>query len=61
MAYCLLLRFDSAGPRPVLVRDDEPLASGDGVRYRYIAEADTWAEANAIRELLDRKIETGDV
>jgi hypothetical protein len=61
MTYCLLLRFDSAGTRPVLVRDDELVASGAGIRYRFIAEADTWAEANAIRELLDRKIETGDV
>ena len=54
MAYCLLLRFDSAGPCPVLLRDDEQLMGGDGVRYRIIAETDTWQEADAIAELYQR-------
>jgi hypothetical protein len=57
MAYCLLLRFDSTGPRPVLLREDEPLTGGDGVRYRFIAETETLAEANEIQQQLYRRIE----
>ena len=57
MAYCLLLRFDAAGASPVLLRDDEPLKGGDGVRYRFVAEAETLAEANALKERLCRQIE----
>ena len=57
MAYALLLRFDSAGPCPVLVRDDERLDRSDGVRYRFVAEADTWKDAEAIRRQLERQIE----
>ena len=60
MAYCLLLRFDSAGPCPVVLRDDEQLIGGDGARYRFIAETDTWEEADAKIAELYRKIEAGD-
>ena len=58
MAYCLLLRYDSDGPCPVLLRDDERL-DGDGAhaRYRFVASTETWAEANAIMELVYRAIE----
>jgi hypothetical protein len=59
MAYCLLLRFDSAGPCPVVVRDDERLIGGDGARYRFIAETDTWEEADAKIAELYRQIEAG--
>ena len=53
MAYCLLLRYDSDGPCPVLLRDDERL-DGDGARarYRFVASTETWPEANAIMELV---------
>ena len=57
MAYCLLLRVDSAGPWPVLLRYDEQLTIDDGVRYRFIAETDTWEEADSIRAEFCRKIE----
>jgi len=57
MTYCLLLRFDSGGPRPVVVREDEQLARGDGVRYRFIAQAETLAEVHEIEEDLNRRIE----
>ena len=57
MAYALLVRFDSAGPCPVLVRDDERLDRPDGVRYRFVTQTDTWEEADAIRDELHRKIE----
>jgi hypothetical protein len=41
----------------MLVRDDERLDRGDGVRYRFVAEADTWEDAEAIRQQLERQIE----
>jgi hypothetical protein len=41
MAYCRPLRFDAAGPCPVLLRDDEQVPGGDGVRYRFIALTET--------------------
>jgi hypothetical protein len=57
MAYCLLLRFDSAGPCPVLLRDDEQVTGGgDGVRYRFIAQTESWEEADAIMAELYQKI-----
>jgi hypothetical protein len=58
MAYALLLKFDQAGPSPMLVRDDERLDRCDGVRYRFIAEADTWEDAETIRQQLERQIES---
>jgi len=57
MAYALLLRFDVSGPCPMLVRDDERLDRGDGVRYRFVAEADTWEDAEAIRQQLQQQID----
>jgi hypothetical protein len=56
MAYALLLRFDPAGTRPMLVRDDQRLDRHDGVRYRFVAEADTWEDAEAIRQELEQQI-----
>jgi hypothetical protein len=41
----------------MLVRDDQRLDRGDGVRYRFVAEADTWEDAEAIRQQLERQIE----
>lgn len=57
MAYALLLRFDVSGPCPMLVRDDERLDRGDGVRYRFVAQADTWEDAEAIRQQLQQQID----
>jgi hypothetical protein len=57
MAYALLLRFDVSGPCPVLVRADERLDRGDGVRYRFVAEAETWEDAEAIRHELQQQID----
>jgi hypothetical protein len=54
--YCLLLRFDSAGPCCVLLRDDERLEAGEGARYRFVAATETWAEADAIRVSLEQQI-----
>lgn len=56
MPYCLLLRFDSAGPCCVLLRDDVQLDGRDGVRYRMIAATETWAEADAIRASIEQRI-----
>jgi len=58
MAYCLLLRYDPAGPCPVLLRDDERLGNGAaGARYRFVASTETWAEANALMERVYKAIE----
>ena len=54
--YCLLLRFDSAGPCCVLLRDDERLEAGESARYRFVAATETWAEADAIRVSLEQQI-----
>ncbi len=57
MAYCLLLRYDSVGLCPVLIRDDERLdGNGAGARYRFIAETESREEADAILGELNRKI-----
>lgn len=58
MAYCLLLRYDSDGPCPVLLRDDERLDGNSArARYRFVASTETWAKANAILELVYKAIE----
>jgi hypothetical protein len=58
MAYCLLLRYDSTGPCPLVLRDDERLdGTGAGARYRFVASTETWAEANALMELVYKAIE----
>jgi hypothetical protein len=61
MAYALLLRFDVTGPCPVLVRDDQRLDRDDGVRYRFVAEAATWEDAEAIRQELQQQIEAREI
>jgi hypothetical protein len=58
MAYCLLLRYDSDGPCPVLLRDDERLdGNGARARYRFIASTESWAEAKAIMDLVCKAME----
>jgi len=59
MAYCLLLRYDPAGPCPVLLHDDERLDGNGaaGARYRFVASTETWAEANALMERAYKAIE----
>jgi len=60
MAYCLLLRYDSDGPCPVLVSDDERLdCNGARARYCFVASTETWAEANAIMEWCTRRSRLG--
>jgi hypothetical protein len=58
MSYCILLRIDSNGCAPVLLREDEELPGVDGVRYRFVAEADTLDEANAILQQLSKRTES---
>lgn len=56
MPYAVLLRLDSAGSCPLILRDDsEPLTGGDGVRYRFIAETDGPDEAARIADQLQRR------
>jgi hypothetical protein len=55
MAYCLLLRYDAAGLRPVLLREDErPEGDQAGVRYRFVASIKTLEEAEAMLQLYKR-------
>jgi hypothetical protein len=58
MAYCLLLRYDSDGLCPVLLRDDERLdGNGARARYRFVASTESWAEAKAIMDLVCKAME----
>ena len=59
--YIVLVRIDEAGPWPVVVGEDERLPAGDGARWRYIATADTWQEADQVRAALHEKRERGEL
>jgi hypothetical protein len=62
MTYTVLLCFDSAGPSPLILRDDdEALISGDGVRFRLAAETDDHGEAVRVAETLRRQIAAGEL
>jgi hypothetical protein len=62
MAYAVLVRFDAAGARPLVVGDDsEPLITEDGVRYRLVAVAGDREEATRIADVLRRRIEAGEL
>jgi hypothetical protein len=51
MSCAVLIRIDSEGEPVVMVGDDaEPLPGGDGVRYRFVAEVDSEAEAARIAD-----------
>jgi hypothetical protein len=51
MSYAVLIRIDPEGECVVMVGDDaEPLPGGDGVRYRFVAEVATGAEAVQIAD-----------
>jgi hypothetical protein len=43
--YAVLIRIDSAGECPVIVRDGEQLPCGPGVRWRFVAQAASDLEA----------------
>jgi len=61
VTYAVLLCFESAGASPLIVRDDdEALISGDGVRFRLVAETDDHGEAVRVAELLRRQIAAGE-
>jgi len=61
MHYAILLRLDSTGARPVLVREGDELACEKGVRWRYVAEADDYGEAVRVTEVLQRRCEAGEL
>ena len=52
MAYLIVLRFDSAGTCPVVVREDDELFSSDGASWRLVAQTDDAAEAARLVDLL---------
>ena len=62
MAYAVLVRFDPAGARPLIVGDDsEPLTAEDGVRYRLVTVAGDREEAARIADVLRRRIDSGEL
>jgi hypothetical protein len=58
MTYRVILRTDPARACVDIMREDEPLSGGDGVRYRLVLETADAAEAEQaaapLRELLAR-------
>jgi hypothetical protein len=57
MAYAVLLRLDSAGDCPVILREDsQRLSREKGVQYRFVAQTDEHGEAVRVVELLNRRL-----
>ena len=52
MSYLVVLRYDSGGTRPVVLREDDDLGSSDGARWRLVAETDDPELAARIAEQL---------
>lgn len=62
MAYAVVLRFDAAGVRPLIVgHDSDPLPEEDGVRYRLVAVTGVHEEAVGVADTLQRRIEAGEL
>jgi hypothetical protein len=62
MPCAVLLRIDPAGACPLILRDDsEPLTGGDGVRHRFVAETNDHVEAVQVADLLQRRINAGEM
>jgi hypothetical protein len=62
MSYAILLRLDSAGACPVLLREDAELLTSDkGVRWRFVAETDDHVEAVRLVEMLQQRCQAGEV
>jgi hypothetical protein len=40
MSYLIVLRYDTEGTCPLVLREDETLVSSDGVRWRLVAQTD---------------------
>jgi hypothetical protein len=60
MAYAILLRLEAHGARAVLVREDDELPPEKGVRWRYVARTDDYAEALRVAEVLQRRCDSGE-
>jgi hypothetical protein len=45
----------------VVAEEDEELFSDEGDRWRFVATVDTWAEAQQLREELQRQRERGEL
>jgi len=59
MVYAILLRMDSSGARPLILREDSPpLGKEEGVLYRYVAQTEDHGEAVRVAEVL--KVRLGD-
>ena len=58
MSYLIVLRYDSAGTCPVVLREDDQLMSSDGARWRLVAQTDDPDLAARIVEQLRARRET---
>jgi len=57
MVYAILLRMDSSGASPMILREDSPpIGSQKGVRYRYVAQTEDHGEAVRVVEMLTRRL-----
>jgi len=61
MSFLIVLRFDSDGACPVVVREDDELFSSDGARWRLVAQTDDLAEAARVVELLRQRRDAGEL
>ncbi len=55
----VLILLDEAGPWPVLVDDDEPLLTGPGTRWRFVADLPDHDAGLELVEQLHRQREAG--
>jgi hypothetical protein len=55
MRYSILIRIDSAGRCPVLVREGDELLTSPGVRWKPVAAADNYDEAAWLMEVAHRQ------
>ena len=59
MTYAVLLRRSPSGTAVYVLREDEVLAGGDGVRYRLVCSTDDAGEAQRAAALVRAQILAG--
>ena len=59
--YTVLLRTSRAGAAVHVLREDEVLEAGDGVRYRLVCSTDDVEEAERAAALVRERILTGEL
>lgn len=59
MTYFVILRTDPARACVDILREDEPLSGGDGVRYRLVCETDDAHQAEQAAALIRERLAAG--